>query len=299
MLQSVHGLSSLTPGPNEAVDTVRLAFDLYTKKRKNRRQIAELLNQRQIFLGKRPWNIVMVRTLLTNPIYKGAYAYCRHDHNYRMLPRESCLVREHAFEAIVSDKQWLRANELNRQEVKPLIDSEMLKDLRRLWKRKGKLTSKIINAAKDIPSAPAYRQHFGGINEAYKLIGYPLVRDLSYGHAIRMSRALRKEVCDDICERVRKIGGSAEKVSVPGLLRLNDNVTVKVTLRKAWVRDGRIVWVLPLGQYPSADVLIIGRLKPPDPSVFDYFVIPAFSELRSGLRSRLGEKRHLPGALSL
>jgi hypothetical protein len=178
-----------------------------------------------------------------------------------------------------------RSNALVQDETKPLIDSEMLDDLRQLWKRKKKLTSDIINAAKEIPSAQAYRNHFGGINEAYKLIGYPLIRDLSFGHAVRMSRGLRKTICDDICEGIRQIGGRAEKMTVPGLLRLNENVTVKVAIRKAWLRDGGIVWQLPLGKHPVADILVVGRLKPPERSIFDYFVIPAFSQLRGGLRT--------------
>jgi DNA invertase Pin-like site-specific DNA recombinase len=280
---------ALTPGPRNAVDTVRLAFDLYTKHGTTRKQIAEILNKRGVFLHKRPWSLTMVRELLTSHIYKGAYAYCKHDHHFITLPRDKWLIREHAFEGIVSEEQWTRANALVQKETKPLIDSEMLDALRQLWKRKGKLTSDIINAAKEIPSAQAYRNHFGGVNEAYKLIGYPLIRDLSFGHAVRMSRDLRNAICEEICERVRQIGGRAEKMMVPGMLRLNENVTAKVAIRKAWIRDGRIVWHLPLGKQPVADILVVGRVNPPEPSIFDYFLVPAFSQLRGGLRARLNE----------
>ncbi len=276
----------LTPGPKHAVDTIRLAFDLYTKKRLKRKVIAEVLNRREIFIGKRPWNDVMVRELLTRHIYKGAYAYCKHDHAYITLPRDKWLIREHAFEGIVSDKQWARANELVRQEVKPLVDSEMLDGLRRLWKREGKLNSILINYSKDVPSVQAYKNHFGGLNETYKLIGYPLPRDLSYGHAIQMSRQLNRMLCDDICERVRAVGGSAERLPGFGMVRLNQTVTVKVALRKCWVRELGLVWVLPLGKHSPADVHIVGRLKPPERSIMDYFVLPALSELHGGLRSR-------------
>jgi DNA invertase Pin-like site-specific DNA recombinase len=279
----------LTPGPKEAVDTVRLAFDLYTEHRETRKQIAEILNKRGVFLYKRPWNLTMVRQLLTRHIYKGAYAYCKHDHKYITLPRDKWLIRERAFEGIVSEEQWTRANKIVQKEVKPLVDSEMLEDLRQLWKRKGKLNSKVINAAKDVPSVEAYKNHFGGLNEAYKLIGYPLTRDLSYAHAVRMSRELRKAICEEICEGVQRIGGTAEKMAIPGVLRLNDDITLKVTIRKAWIRDGRVVWQLPLGKDPVADILVVGRLKPPESAVFDYFIVPAFSQLRGGLRSRMTE----------
>lgn len=279
----------LTPGPKEAVETVRFAFDLYTKCRKNRKQIAEILNKRGLLFRKHPWDIRKVRDLLTRHIYKGAYAYCKHDERKITLPRDKWLIRDHAFEGIVSEDQWARANELVWEEVKPYVDSEMLEDLRRLWRQKGKLNTKIINAATNIPSAPAYKNHFGGLNEAYKLIGYPLIRDHSYRHAVRMAKALRSAICEDICEGVRKIAGNAEKLPGAGMLRVNDTVTVKVAIRKAWVRYGGKVWTLPIPKDPAADILIIGRLKPPEESIFDYFIIPACSQLRGGLRAPTGQ----------
>ena len=276
----------LTPGPINAVKTIQLAFDLFTKKGTNRRRIAEILNGQGRFRGKKPWTITMLRCLFSNPTYKGAYAYGKHHDKYKTVPRERWLICEHAFPPIISEKQWTEAYERVLQETRRPKDAEMLEGLRRLWKRKGKLNSTIINAAKDIPSVVAYAKHFGGLNEAYKLIGYPLLRDLSFVHAIQMSRRMNRALCDDICERIQVVGGSAERMTTPGMLRINQNVTVKIFLRKCWVRNGRIVWILPLGKELAADVLIIGRLKPPEGSILDYFVIPAISQLRGPLNSR-------------
>jgi len=278
---------TLTPGPPEAVKTIRLAFDLYTKKGKNRYEIADVLNRLGRLRGKKPWDIAMLRCLFSNPTYNGAYAYGKHDGRYRTVPREKWLICAHAFPAIISDMQWTQAYERVLAEIKRPNDAEMLEGLRCLWKRKGELNSKTINAAKDIPSVVAYAKHFGGLNEAYKLIGYPLRKDLSFVHAIRMSRRIRKALCDDLCERIEAIGGSADRMLVPGMLRINQNVIVKVTVRKAVVRDGRIVWILPIGKQLAADVLIIGRFRPPEQSILDYFVIPAISQLRGPLNSRM------------
>jgi DNA invertase Pin-like site-specific DNA recombinase len=277
---------SLTPGPKEARDTVRLAYDLYTKKRKSRREIAEILNRRGVFAGKRRWTLAMVRELIVRPIYKGAYAYCKHNNKYITLPRDKWLIREGAFEPIVPPKQWERAYELVREEVRDYTNAEMIEGLRKVWKREGKLNSIIVNAAPDIPSVQAYKNHFGGINEAYRLIGYPIVKDLSYIHAVQFSRRLRNGICDEICERVLKIGGTAKKMPTPGLLQINGNLTVKVSVRKGWVRDNRLLWQLLLGYGADYDILVIGRLKAPEQSVFDYFIIPAYSEIRGGLWTR-------------
>jgi DNA invertase Pin-like site-specific DNA recombinase len=280
----------LVPGPPEEVATIRLAYDLYTKRGKTRREIAEILNARKVLRGTTPWNLTKVRCLLIDPVYKGAYAYGKHEnkfHTYKTLPPEKWQICKNAFAGIISEKQWTQAHDRVQEEIRPLVDAEMLDGLRKLWKRKGRLNSDIINAAKDIPSIVAYSRHFGGINETYKLIGYPPPRDYSFVRAIRLTRRLRRTICDEICEKVQAIGGSAERLPIAGALLLNQKVTMKVHVMKGWVRPHlNTIWRLLLGQRLSADIVIIGRLKPPSESILDYFVIPACSEIRGVLTVR-------------
>ena len=280
----------LVPGPPEAVRTVRLAFNLYTKEGKERREIAEILNRGKCFRGTSQWTITTVRLLLTAPIYKGAYVYAKHDLRFggwKSMPRDQWLVREHTFPAIISEKQWNQAQARVWQEVKPLVNEEMLDDLRRLWKREGRLNSILINEARDLPSAVAYGHRFGSLNAAYRLIGYPLPKDYSYLNSITMSRDLRSSACEAICLGVRALNGTAELLPTPGALLLNGYVTVQMTLRKAWSAPGlRPRWNLLLGKTLGADVLIVGRLKPPFSSIQDFFVVPARSGLRGALTAR-------------
>jgi DNA invertase Pin-like site-specific DNA recombinase len=280
----------LVLGSPDAVKTIRLAYDLYTKAQKSRHEIADILNAGRMLRGHQRWTLPMLQELLTNPVYKGAYAYRKHEQTpsgARKRPADKWLVREHAFQPIIPEKQWNEAASLMRDEVKPLVDEEMLEALKRLWKRKGKLNTRLINAASDVPSAPAYRYHFEGINEAYRLIGYPIKRDLSFIRAIRLSRQVRHSVCDEICEGVKVVGGSAESLPVSGMLRLNGGVTVKVMVVKGWERPGlNTIWRLLLGEVLTADVVIFARLKAPARSVLDYFVIPAVSGMRGSLTVR-------------
>jgi DNA invertase Pin-like site-specific DNA recombinase len=280
----------LVPGSPRAVKTIRLAFNLYTKEHKSRHGIAEILNAGRMFRGNQRWTLPMLQELLTNPVYKGTYAYGKHEQTSsgsRKLPADRWLVREHAFPAIIPEKQWNEATARMRDEVKPLVDEEMLEALKRLWKRRGKLNTQLINAASDVPSAPAYRYHFEGINEAYRLIGYPIKRDLSYIRAIRLSRQVRRSVCDEICEGIKGVGGSAEPLPINGMVRLNGGVTVKVMVVKGWERPGlNTIWRLLLGEVLAADVVIIARMKAPARTVLDYFVIPAMSGMRGSLTVR-------------
>ena len=276
----------LTLGPPKEVKTIQLAFDLFTRRQKTRYEIVDILNQRKCFWGKRPWTIAKLRKIFTNPIYKGAYPYLKH-HLGRDLPPDKWLVREKAFPAIVSQGQWQQARDRVKEEARKLVDSEMLERLRRLWKRKGTLNSNLINATKGIPSVEAYVNHFGGINETYKLIGYPLKRNLGFLHSIRMAQNIGNEISEHICAKVRAIGGTAERLHSPHRILLNRNVSVRVKVARGYVRwRGFMRWVLLLGRRFTTDILIFARLEPPNPEVLDYFVFPAISRLHGALSPR-------------
>lgn len=279
----------LTPGPSEAVATVKQAFELYTERGKNRNEIAEILNKAKRFRGRTPWTIVMLRELLIDPIYKGAYAYGKNEVRRGMakrLPSDKWLVREKAFPAIISEKRWSKARERIRNEIKPLVDSEMLDDLRRLWKQKGRLNSDLINADKSMPSAVAYHRHFGGINEAYKLIGYPISKPYTYINVINLSRKLGRDVCAQICEGVKSVGGTAEKLAEPNMLLLNEGVTVHVSVCRGRARPKlSMIWTLII-QQQIADISVIIRMKPPTVSPLDFFVFPTASQMRGAWQTR-------------
>jgi hypothetical protein len=166
----------------------------------------------------------------------------------------------------------------------------MLKSLEKLWKREGHLNSTLINASVGTPSTSAYRNHFDGLGEAYRLIGYPAERFRRYTHIVRFTRQLQAGVCASICERIQSLGGCAEKLRTPGLFLVNRSVPVKVLICSGTVPKNRhMVWTLPLNSVQPADVIIIGRLRPPERNVLDYFVIPAISQLRGTFQTREGE----------
>ena len=283
----------LTPGPKDAIETIRLAYDLYTKQRKSRREIVQTLNSSNRLRGKSRWTVQMLRDLYNDPVYKGTYIYAKHDlrfGQFKHRPPQTWITREHSFPAIISDQQWNQAKARIADETKPLLDSEMLKSLEKLWKRKGHLNSTMINASPETPSTSAYRKHFDGLDEAYRRIGYPVARSHRYIHIVRLTRQLRAGVCVSICEKIQSQGGCVEKLPTPGLLLVNHSVTVKVLICNGSLpKDRNMVWTLPLNRAQPVDVTIIGRLKPPERNVLDYFIIPACSELRGTFQTREGE----------
>jgi len=276
-------------GPLEDVETIQLAFDLYTKEGKTSNQVAEILNQGKHLCGTRPWTGKRLRTLFTNAGYKGAYAYCktnRKDHLYRAVEPEKWLMREQAFPRMVSDLQWAQARDRVREETKVLEDSELLEALKRLWKREGTITARLINAARDMPTVQAYHNHFGGIDAAYKLIGFRTARDFSRLKAINRSRlGYQKALCDEICARIRTIGGTAKYLH-SGLMIINGNITLKLRFITGELFPSGPIWNLGLGNKLAVDIVILARLELRERSIVDYFVVPALSGLRGRLRLR-------------
>jgi DNA-directed RNA polymerase specialized sigma24 family protein len=286
-----HGVTTdrtvLVPGHPREVKTVKLAFDLYTQEHRSRRQIVDILNQRSIppRSGK-PWTMARLSRLLRADVYKGAYAYGKYVQR-KLVPRGKWSICARAFQGIVSEEQWEDANARIRKEMVPYIDSEMLASLRQLWRRKGKLTERIINAARNLPSAVAYQRHFGSLNEAYKLIGYRLPREYTYVHAITMTRRMRDKLRDEICDQIRTTGATAERRLGPGMVLVNGAITVQVTFATGHSRTTPYTeWVLDLKKPLHADILVVALLCPPSQSILDYYVLPAFSGFHGRIRVR-------------
>ena len=76
-----------------------------------------------------------------------------------------------------------------------LSDREILDALRRLWRKKGALSLKIIAASPDVPSYKTFVSRFGCLSRAYALIGYPLHRRLRM-KSLHLSK-------DEMLERLR------------------------------------------------------------------------------------------------
>src|SRR5579864_2019508 len=277
-----HGISTgrtvLVPGDPREVETVKLAFDLYTKGHKGRRQIVDVLNQRSILpRSGKPWTMTRLRRMLSADVYKGAYAYGKYVQR-RLVARDKWSIRQCSFRAIVSEKQWEAANARIREEVKPYVDAEMLDALRRLWRRRGRLSEQIINTAKNVPSSVAYQKHFGSLNEAYKLIGYPIPREYAFVHAITMMRRMRDTLCDEVCSRIRVIGATAVRCFGPGIILINGAVTVQITFATGRPRaTPDIEWVLYLNKPLRTDILVVALLSPPSQSIQEFYVVPALA----------------------
>jgi NADH:ubiquinone oxidoreductase subunit E len=77
-----------------------------------------------------------------------------------------------AFEAIVSRTQFDAAQNIIRERLRGRSRDEKLEPLRRLFKKHGYLSVELIKKASGLPTVSTYARWFGGLPEAYRLVGF-------------------------------------------------------------------------------------------------------------------------------
>jgi DNA invertase Pin-like site-specific DNA recombinase len=180
---------SLVLGPPDEVATVRLIFHLFARERKPERAIARILNEREIpnARGHR-WRSNAILRMLCNEIYIGNNVWNRSSYKLQSARLnngpEQWIRANGVFPAIV-DRDWFEAAQrILRTRGKTTIagrprqmsDGEMLRRLKQLFEIHGYLSRSLIDAHTELPSAEAYFRRFGGLKQAFELIGAPYRR---------------------------------------------------------------------------------------------------------------------------
>ena len=144
---------------------------------KREREIAVILNRRKIPNGTgRIWTTRCVNRLLTNEKYIGNSVWNRESiklkkQRVRNDPAE-WIRFDGAFEAVVDRATFAKAQAILRVPLPPLTQEQKLEPLRRLYRKHGYLTAKLINKSNGVPAAGTYGYWFGSLFEAYRLVGF-------------------------------------------------------------------------------------------------------------------------------
>lgn len=167
----------LVPGPKNEVKIVRRVFHAFVSELKSAAKIANELNSEGITNGyERPWTQTNIKKILTSEKYVGTNLFnrCSKKLKSRIVrnPPEMWIRSVNAFEAVVDPEMFLAARRKMDELTNRKSDQRLLDDLRSLLASKGRLTSKLIDGTKSLPSCASYSKRFGGLLKAYELIGY-------------------------------------------------------------------------------------------------------------------------------
>lgn len=288
----------IVPGPPEEIATVHLIFRLFVGSRKNETGIARYLNDRGIVndLG-RPWKREGVRRVLTNEKYIGNNVWNRRCTKLKNKmvwnPPDQWVRADNAFEPIVNRRLFEKAQQKIELLYPRMSDDEMLAALRNLYKRHGKLSDAIIDAAPECPSSWRYRSRFGGLLGAYRLVGCLPPRKCHFMEIGKRLEAIRYRVVNDLLVAIKEVGGHASCDPGTELIRINDEFTVVIAIARCRVSHSAYPrWSSKAaGEVPS-DIFVLIRMRPGDLAIRDYLIAPMheIAEVRGDFHVNNGMK---------
>lgn len=280
----------LVPGPQHEVHTVRRMYRLFVEERRCESEIAATLNSEGITtdLG-RQWTYGTVHQVLTNEKYIGNNVFNRISFKLkekRVRNPPDLIVRvDHAFPPVVDHDMFRAARGIIEARNRRYSDAEMLERLSALLNESGWLSAIIIDECEDMPASSAYRQRFGSLLRAYKLVGFTPDRDYRYVEANRFLRALHPNVITDIVNSLTEGGGAVHRHQATDLLTVNGEFTASLVIaRCCQTKAGEHRWKLRLDCKLRPDLTIAVRMAPDNRSVFDYYLLPRIEFLTTQLR---------------
>ncbi len=271
----------LVPGPDEEVETVRWMYNAFVNEGKSEGEIMKLLNEQGILTDfQRPWTRGTVHEVLTNEKYLGHNVYhrtsCKLKQKHVENPPEKWIRADNAFVGIIDSALFLAAQSIILTRSHKFSDEEMLEKLRGILTQHGRISGILIDEAEDLPSSSAFRNRFGSLVSAYRLIGYDPEIDYSFIEINRQLRKMHPEIVAEVLEKLRQMGSSVSIDEKTDLILVNEEWTVSIVLcRYQQSEAGTARWVIRLDEGLKPDITIAVRMDETNTGIRDYYLLPA------------------------
>ena len=280
----------LVPGPPDEIETVRWMYSVFVKDGWSESSIASDLNRRGIMTNlDRSWTRATVHEVLTNEKYLGNNVYhrtsCKLKKRHISNPEEMWVRANGVFEGIIDEHHYFTARGIILARSRKLSDDEMLGKLRGVLEKHGRLSGFIIDEAEDMPSSCAFRNRFGSLVGAYKLIGYEPDIDYAFIEINRHLRSMYPEVVSGVVEKLRSNGATVFTDSETDLLWINGEITTSLVIaRCSQTGAGSSRWTVRLDEKLRPDITIVARMDEENQSIRDYYLLPAIDMTWERLR---------------
>lgn len=280
----------LVPGPAEEVETVHWIYGQFIQEGECESKIAAALNEKEISTDfDRPWTRGTVHEVLTNEKYIGNNVYHRTSFKLKKKhiqnPPDKWVRADGVFVGIIPPELFFTAQGIILARSRKLSNDEMLHKLRDVLNKHGRISGILIDEEEEAPSSAAFRQRFGSLLSAYRLIGYEPDIDYSF---IEINRVLRKqypEIVAGVTEKLRLIGATALWDESNDLLMLNSELRVSIVLcRHQTTNTGASRWVIRLDEGLKPDITIAVRMDESNSGVKDYYILPGIDMTWENLR---------------
>jgi hypothetical protein len=242
------------------------------------RAIVRLLNERGVLnrRGNR-WSAANMSKTLANEKYSGTFVYARTKWPLTggriSVPRHKWIRVEDAIEPVVS-KETFEATRRRIEQERPWTDADLLNYLTAAWCATGYLSIPRVNGDKVCPTAPTYRDHFGRMSNAYKLIGYKQVRVCRYSKVSGNMRNVHRRVLCQLTSATKKHSITFDEEKQ--VLVIDGSVTIAVVVLpylspKRYTLPG---WKLYFDRLSACDAIFVVRMDKANTDFFDFHLLP-------------------------
>jgi DNA invertase Pin-like site-specific DNA recombinase len=257
----------LVPGPSHEVNVVREVYRMLIEEKLSVCAIAHQLNRRGIqYQGSSNWNHGAVNSVLTHTKYAGAHVFGRTSSRLSTgcvrSPQSEWIIYPDAFAPIIDRHTFAKAQQILLNRTANKSNDEILRSLKELFAREGRLSFKLIKESGAVPSPSAYRTRFGGLRRAYELVGYGQTKQFDFIDQRHRTQALREGLITTIgamfagdVSIVRHGGGRRTK------LLLRDALTVSVLVsRSVRVWKDSVRWLIDPVQDECRYVTLLAKM---------------------------------------
>lgn len=176
---------TLKPGDQDEIDTIRRIFDEFTDRGLDESTIADRLNHEKIpSPGGCEWDGGKIRHVLTNELYIGTMVYNKTTQRLkspsRPNPREQWIRKAGAFDGIVPEEQFSRAQAMFAERVWRRSKPFMIDRIKSVYETHGIVTPRLLEADESAPSIYAYRTQFHGLHQAFQKIFTDLLTEAAH-----------------------------------------------------------------------------------------------------------------------
>lgn len=276
----------LVPGPIDEVETVREIYRLLIAEKLPVYAIVRYLRGKGIPYAGSDWDYHAVYSVLTHPKYAGVHVFGRTSSRLYTpvvrVPRPDWVVTPAAFEPIIDQNTFDRAQRILRSRTSNKSNDELLEELKLLLHHEGRLSFHMIKRSPDMPSPSTFRHRFGGLRRAYELIGYGCPEQFGPCDMRRRTQSLREQLMMQIIEifpdqvSITRRGGRWRSN-----LRLRDGTIISVLVCRAirvWRNSVR--WQIDPLKHECQRPTLLAQIDKSNTAFEAYYLMPNIDRTR-------------------
>jgi DNA invertase Pin-like site-specific DNA recombinase len=284
---------TFVPGSQEEIALIVRIFREFADERRSPNSIAARLNRDGItYLRDAKWKAGTIRILLQDPHYIGMQVWGRTtaflSSPVKRLPFPEWAIRANAFQAIVPQDLFARAQHVFANFTFRLSDEQLLDQLRQIHKTQGRLSAKIIDKSRLCPALSTYYRRFGGLLNVYRRLGYDVPERRTQISIRQRLLLLRSSLIKSFVEALPdQIEGVQKNKRIRPMLRCRKTgLLISVVLARCCHTEIGVSWLIESPKCERQHTTVLALLNKRNNAIESLRVLPSLIHSAQHIRVR-------------